>query len=434
MKLVSTRESAPLSSFKQAVSRGMAPDGGLYMPVRVPQLKPDFWSGLREQSIPAIAEALFNELIGDEFEEGYFGELAREAFNFDAPVVPLDDRTGVLELFHGPTLAFKDFGARFMARVMPLCKVSTNGEPLTVLTATSGDTGAAVAQGFYKVDGVRAFILYPKGKVSPLQERQFATLGHNITAVEVDGTFDDCQRIVKEVFAQDNLNKRFNLTSANSINIARLIPQMVYYVAAWAELTRDDIYRKLTFIVPSGNFGNVTAGVMAAHMGMPNVQYVTATNANDVVPEFLEGNAYTPRPSVATISNAMDVGSPSNFERLEALYGGNHAALRNFLKGDRVSDARTREVIREVYEQFNYAACPHTATGIEVWNRFKSLQRYESDYGVVLATAHPAKFIEVMEQELPGAVAIPERLAILRDKELKSIPIAAAADELIALL
>lgn len=434
MKLISTRERAPIASFKQAVARGMAPDGGLYMPVRVPQLKPAFWSALRGQSLPEVAEALFNELIGDEFEEGYFASLTREAFPFPAPVVPLDDRTGVLELFHGPTLAFKDFGARFMARIMPLCKVSVNGAPLTVLTATSGDTGAAVAQGFHGVEGVRAFILYPKGKVSPLQERQFSTLRGNITAVAVEGTFDDCQRMVKEVFAMDDLNEQFNLTSANSINIARLIPQMVYYVSTWAELTRDDIHRKLTFVVPSGNFGNLTAGVLAMHMGMPNVQFITATNANDVVPQFLEGNSYAPRPSVSTISNAMDVGSPSNFERLLALYGGNEAALRSFLKGDRVTDARTREIIRQVYDEKGYVTDPHTATGIEVWSRFRDQARFEEDYGVVLSTAHPAKFIEVMEEVIPGQTSIPDRLEVLREREVVSVTVPAEASALIALL
>jgi len=317
---------------------------------------------------------------------------------------------------------------------MPECKVSANGRPLTVLTATSGDTGAAVAKGFHGVEGVRAFILYPKDKVSPLQERQFATLGDNITAIQVDGTFDDCQRMVKEVFASAELSESYNLTSANSINIARLIPQMVYYVNTWASLTREQPHRKITFVVPSGNFGNITAGVLAAHLGMPNVQFIAATNANDVVPEFLERGVYQPRPSVATISNAMDVGSPSNFERLEHLYGGNHAALRSFLKGDRVSDARTREVIARVFHEQGYLSDPHTATGIEVWNRMCGQSRYANDYGVVLATAHPAKFIEVMEQELPGQTIMPDRLAELRDRDVLSVPIAAVSKALVDLL
>lgn len=434
MKFISTRGQVPLASFKQAVSRGLAPDGGLYMPTRIAELPAAFWTDLRGRSLPDIAAALFQELIGDEFEAGFLEQLAAEAFDFPAPVVPLDERTGVLELFHGPTLAFKDFGARFMARIMPACKVSANGRPLTVLTATSGDTGAAVAKGFHRVDGVRAFILYPKGKVSPLQERQFTTLGDNITAIQVDGTFDDCQRMVKEVFANAELSDTHNLTSANSINIARLIPQMVYYVSTWASLTREQPHRKLTFVVPSGNFGNITAGVLAAHLGMPNVQFIAATNANDVVPEFLERGVYQPRTSVPTISNAMDVGSPSNFERLEHLYGGNHAALRSFLKGDRVSDARTREVIAQVFHERGYLTDPHTATGIEVWNRMRAQSRYTTDYGVVLATAHPAKFIEVMEQELPGQTVIPDRLAALRDLEVKAVPVPAESSALIQLL
>ncbi|MCH8495748.1 MAG: threonine synthase [Balneolales bacterium] len=434
MKLHSTRGASPLVSFREAVARGLAPDGGLYMPTKLPALPADFWSELRGKSVPEIASSLLNELIGDEFTSEFLDELSQTAFNFDAPVVALDDRTGVLELFHGPTLAFKDFGARFMARVMPECKTSTNGRPLTILTATSGDTGAAVAQGFHQIEGIRAFILYPKGKVSPLQERQFATLGDNITAVEVDGTFDDCQRMVKEVFAREDLNTNYNLTSANSINIARLLPQMIYYVSSWAKLTWEKPFRKVTFVVPSGNFGNLTAGMMVAQMGLPNVQFIASTNANDVVPKYLEGNKFTPRASVATISNAMDVGNPSNFDRMVALYGGNEVALRGALKGDRVTDKRTREVIREVFAAHAYVADPHTATGIEVWNRFRDYERYRNTYGVVLATAHPAKFIEVMEEEIPGKTTIPHRLEALRNRQVVSIPVASKSDALIEML
>lgn len=431
MKLHSTRGASPLVSFREAVARGLAPDGGLYMPTKLPALPAEFWSELRGKSVPEIASSLLNELIGDEFDSEFLDELSQEAFNFDMPVVALDNRTGVLELFHGPTLAFKDFGARFMARVMPECKRSTNGRPLTILTATSGDTGAAVAQGFHQIEGIRAFILYPKGKVSPLQERQFATLGDNITAIEVDGTFDDCQRMVKEVFAREDLNSNYNLTSANSINIARLLPQMIYYVCSWAKLTWEKPFRKVTFVVPSGNFGNLTAGMMVAQMGLPNVQFIASTNANDVVPRYLEGNDFTPRASVATISNAMDVGNPSNFDRMVALYGGNEVALRGALKGDRVTDKRTREVIREVFAAHEYVADPHTAIGIEVWSRFQQIERYRNTYGVVLATAHPAKFIEVMEQEIPGKTTIPHRLEALRNREVVSIPVPVKSDALI---
>jgi threonine synthase len=434
MRLTSTRRASALVNFKDAVARGMAPDGGLYIPTRLVPYPTLFWSELRGEPLHEIGARLLIRLIGDEFDESFLRSLATEAFNFEAPVVSLDDRTGVLELFHGPTLAFKDFGARFMARIMPFCKQSENGKPLTILTATSGDTGAAVAQGFLGIEGVRAFILYPKGKVSPLQERQFATLGENITAIAVDGTFDDCQRMVKELFADEELSRQENLTSANSINIARLLPQMIYYVSAWAGLTADKPHRKLTFVVPSGNFGNITAGMMASELGLPNVQFIASTNANDVVPMFLEGRPFTPRASVTTISNAMDVGNPSNFDRLVAMFGGNEAALRGYLKGDRVTDERTREVIRQVYASSGYLTDPHTATGIEVWNRMKDALRYEQTFGVVLATAHPAKFIEVMEQEVPGAVQIPERLEAVRERELKSIGITADASALRDLL
>jgi threonine synthase len=434
MRLTSTRRESALVTFKDAVARGMAPDGGLYVPTRLVPYPSLFWSELRGETISEIGARLLIRLIGDEFEEDFLRSLANEAFNFEAPIVSLDERTGILELFHGPTLAFKDFGARFMARIMPYCKHSANGKPLTILTATSGDTGAAVAQGFLGIEGVRAFILYPKGKVSPLQERQFATLGENITAVAVEGTFDDCQRMVKEIFADAELSRSENLTSANSINIARLLPQMIYYVASWAALTADKPYRKLTFVVPSGNFGNITAGMMASELGLPNVQFIASTNANDVVPEFLEGKPFKPRPSVATISNAMDVGNPSNFDRLLAMFGGNEAALRGYLKGDRVTDERTREVIREVYSATGYLADPHTATGIEVWNRMKNALRYEQTFGVVLATAHPAKFIEVLEEVVPGVVVIPDRLEVVRERELTSIGISANASDLRALL
>jgi threonine synthase len=434
MLLKSTRGGSPEVTFTEAVARGLAPDGGLYMPVQIPVMPLRYWEDLRGRPVSEVAAQLLETLIGDEFDREFLQELARDAFDFDLPVVKLSDRTGVLELFHGPTLAFKDFGARFMARIMPRCKVSENGNELTILTATSGDTGAAVAQGFHGVAGLRAFILYPAGKVSPLQERQFSTLGGNITAVAVDGTFDDCQRMVKEVFADAELSARYNLTSANSINIARLFPQMIYYVASWATLPPPVAYGGVTFVVPSGNFGNLTAGMMAARMGLPNVQFMAATNANDVVPAFLDGGDFTPRASVATISNAMDVGNPSNFERLLHLFDGDSAALRAALPGDRVDDAMTRSVIREVYQRHRYVVDPHTATGLEVWRRYGMGPAYAKRFGVVLATAHPAKFIEVMEQEIPGQTVIPDRLAALRDKEVLSVPISARASELSALL
>lgn len=420
MQLQSTRGKTDPVNFKTAVSHGLAPDGGLYYPVSLPELSWSEWQKFRGLSIDAIAHKLLSRLIGDEFSDQFLKNLCRDAFNFDVPIIPLTDRAGVMELFHGPTYAFKDFGARFMARIMPECKTSENGRPITVLTATSGDTGAAVARGFLGIDGIRVFVLYPKGKVSPLQERQFACLGQNITAVAVNGTFDDCQSIVKEMFADQELSAAYNLTSANSINIARLLPQMIYYVAGLAMIPPAISHKGITFIVPSGNFGNLTAGLMTWKMGLPGAKFIAATNANDVVPKYLTSGDYNPRPSIQTISNAMDVGNPSNFDRMLAIFE-DDAAMRASLKGFSISDETTRNVIQKVWNRHKYAADPHTATGLEVWNNMYNHPDYKDTYGIVLSTAHPAKFVEVMEETIPGVVKIPKILSALNDEKLLSI-------------
>jgi threonine synthase len=434
MILYSTAHNAPKVSFREAVAAGLAPDGGLYMPESLPVLPVAFWQSLRGLPVHKIAAKLLKELLREEFDDKFIDDLCKEAFNFNVPVVPLTNRAAVMELFHGPTLAFKDFGARFMARVMPECKTSENGRPLTILTATSGDTGAAVAQGFHGIEGIRVFVLYPKGKVSPLQERQFATLGDNITAVAVDGTFDDCQRMVKEAFSDATLSKEYNLTSANSINIARLLPQMVYYVATWSTLPPAIVFPGITFVVPSGNFGNLTAGLFAWKMGLPGVRFIAATNANDVVPAFLKTGEYKPRPSISTISNAMDVGNPSNFDRLLALFDGDSSKIRGFMLGEGVDDATTRTVIKKVFDRHHYLVDPHTATGLEVWNNLHQEEQYANSYGIILATAHPAKFIETMEEVVPGATIIPERLAKLADKTVLSVSISADVAPLVELI
>lgn len=420
MLLRSTRNASPLVNFPEAVSRGLAQDGGLYVPNVYPKFPLSFWQHLRGMSTHEIAYALFKELLITDFDHAILKSVTKDAFSFEDRIIPLVDRAAVMELFYGPTLAFKDYGARFMARILPYCERPDNDRPITVLTATSGDTGAAVADGFYGVDGVRAIILYPKGKVSPLQERQIATLGGNITAIAVDGTFDDCQRLVKEAFTDRELVETANLTSANSINIARLLPQMIYYIHAWTLLPMGITAKGLTFIVPSGNFGNLTAGLMAAKMGLPGVHFMVATNANDVVPQFLHGNDYQPRPSVSTVSNAMDVGNPSNFERLRSLFDDNDATIRESLPGFSVSDATTREVIGKVWAKHRYLIDPHTATGLEVWNNHMSKGANQGRYGVILGTAHPAKFPEVIDQVVPGVLKLPVELENILEKPVLS--------------
>lgn len=430
MQLRSTRGNSELVDFKTAVSNGLAPDGGLYHPVTLPELNWSEWQQFRGLKVDEIAYKLLLKLIGDEFSETYLRKLCKDAFNFEVPVIPLTERAGVMELFHGPTLAFKDFGARFMARIMPECKVSENGRDITILTATSGDTGAAVAQGFLGIEGIRVFVLYPKGKVSPLQERQFASLGQNITAIAVAGSFDDCQRIVKEVFEDADLTTKYNLTSANSINIARLIPQMIYYIAGWAIIPPALSYKGITYIVPSGNFGNLTAGLMTWKMGLPGIKFIAATNANDVVPRFLNTGEYRPRPSIPTISNAMDVGNPSNFDRMLAIFENDEDAVRAGLKGFSISDETTRNVIQKVWVRHQYAADPHTSTGLEVWNNMYNHPDYKDTYGIVLSTAHPAKFIEVMEETVPSKVKIPQTLSVMADRELLSVESGPTSDVL----
>lgn len=413
MRYVSTRNAEHAVDFATAVQRGLAPDGGLYVPADNRQPTTDNRSHWLSRYIPELSES---ELSA----------ITEEAFDFPTPLVRLDDRTSVLELFHGPTMAFKDFGARFMARILP--KLHTSGAPLTILTATSGDTGAAVAQGFHGVESVHVYVLYPSGKVSPLQEAQFTTLGGNITALEVDGTFDDCQRLVKQAFGDAELHAALTLTSANSINIARLLPQGEYYRRAVKDAGRPA--SELTFVVPSGNFGNLTAGLMAARDAFPEATFFAATNANDVVPQYLHGHPFTPRGSVQTLSNAMDVGHPSNFERLLWMFDGDDARLRNEIGGLGVSDAETRAAINDTYDRFGYVADPHTATGLHAWAKVREQPRHIGKQGIVLATAHPAKFMDVMEEVLPGVVGIPERLAERTRHPKRSVEIGTEFGEL----
>ncbi|MGM0507345.1 MAG: threonine synthase [Bacteroidota bacterium] len=425
IRMISTRGESPAVSFTEAMQRGLAPDGGLYMPDPIPTLPRSFWNGLAGASISEIGAAIATGFGSDAEESQKLEQVARTAIDFDAPLVRLSDTLYVLELFHGPTLAFKDFGARFMARAFAELD-SGEDQDLLILVATSGDTGSAVAHGFYNVPGTRVCLLYPSGRVSPLQEKQMATLGGNITALEVDGAFDDCQTLVKKAFSDAELRNELRLSSANSINIARLLPQSFYYVRAlaqWMEL--DEHIYPPRFVVPSGNFGNLTAGLMAARMGMPTAGFVAATNANEVVPDYLKSGIFTPRASVETLSNAMDVGNPSNFERMLHLFEHSVDQFRTGVTGVSFSDEETVEKISEIYQTYGYIADPHTAVGLLAAERASTPETPT----VVLSTAHPAKFGDVVSPAIGQEVPVPARLAECMNREKQSTRISTEYSE-----
>jgi threonine synthase len=380
----------------------------------------DFWREWRDWSFAELGYRIVSPLFGGAVPEDTLREMVAEAVNFDAPLVEIGEKMHVLELFHGPSLAFKDFGARFMARLMAWLTRDDDRE-LTVLVATSGDTGGAVASAFHRVPGTRVVVLYPSGKVSDLQEKQLTTLGENVVALEVAGTFDDCQGLVKAAFLDRELAEARNLTSANSINIARLIPQAFYYFHAARQLPEGV---QPVFVVPSGNFGNLTAGLLATLMGLPVKQFIAATNVNDVVPAYLESGNYAPRPSTATISNAMDVGAPSNFARMLEIHDRQHEQMAKRIVGYRFDDDQTRAAIREVKASTNYVIEPHGAIGYLAAEEWRVT--HPEDELVILETAHPSKFLEVMEEELgQGAIEIPERLACLANREKVAVPLPA---------
>ena len=396
--------------------KGLAPDGGLYMPEAIPSLPTDFFRRLPEMEFHEIALTVASSLLGNAVPRAELERIVRHAVAFEAPVVPVDTGVFAVELFHGPTLAFKDFGARFMSQLLGYFARSEEKE-IVILVATSGDTGSAVANGFHRIPGTRVVVLYPSGKVSELQEKQFTTLGDNITAVEVDGTFDDCQRLVKTAFQDDDLCKQLFLTSANSINIARLIPQAFYYFRAIGQISVD---ASIVIAVPSGNFGNLTAGLIAKKMGLPVDRFVIATNANDVVPEFLKTKEFRPRPSIQTISNAMDVGNPSNFYRLLSLYDGNVEALKRDVVGYAVTEDETRQAIADVYRRTGYVMDPHGAVAFSALMRFLSTA-VNPHTGLFLETAHPAKFPEVVEPVIGSKVQIPDTLSAFLGRRKQTI-------------
>ena len=412
MRLYSTKNKSKFVSLKEAVFKGLPEDNGLYMPELIPTLPDAFFQKLQTLSFQEIGFEVCKSLFQNAIPETDLKCLVESAITFPAPLVSLDGEKKVLELFHGPSLAFKDFGARFMAQLMSYFN-EDNEKELVILVATSGDTGGAVAAGFHKTPGIKVVILYPSGKVSHLQEKQLTTLGHNISALEVNGTFDDCQSLVKQAFLDSDLNIKIRLSSANSINIARLIPQSFYYFEAFKQLGKAD--KKIVFCTPSGNFGNLTAGLFAKRMGLNVHQFIAATNVNDVVPEYLSTGTFTPRPSVRTLSNAMDVGNPSNFARMLDLFGFTWNDIKSEVKGFAFSDNETKNAIKEVFTKYNYEIDPHGAVGYLALKEYQ--QEKKDTIGVILETAHPSKFINDVENILEKKVEVPERLAILEDRK-----------------
>ncbi|MGQ1787218.1 MULTISPECIES: threonine synthase [unclassified Saccharicrinis] len=425
MRFYSTNSPGVKVSLKEAVLRGLAADKGLFMPEVIPQLEASFFDNIQNKTLQEIGFEVLKPFFCPDIPEEKFKTIVIDALNFDIPVVAVDEDIYSLELFHGPTLAFKDVGARFMARILSYF-VGDQEKEVNILVATSGDTGSAVANGFYKVPGINVFVLYPKGLVSEVQEKQFTTLGENITSIEVDGTFDDCQRMVKEAFMDKELNEKLVLTSANSINLARLLPQSVYYHHGYAQLRKAGIKDDIVFCVPSGNFGNITAGLVAQVMGLPVKNFIAATNINDIVPKYLETGEYVPAPSKSTVANAMDVGDPSNFVRIMDLFDSSHEVVRAKVEGLSYTDDEIRAGIKRVDETCNYILDPHGATG------FMALESKlkKGEKGIFLETAHPAKFPEVVENVIGRKVEVPERLQAFMAGEPRNIQLKATLNEL----
>ena len=419
MEYYSTGDPLVRKNLHDAVLDGLAPDGGLYMPARIPRLSQEQIQAFRGKSLAGISGELAYAFFHEDLPPEVIAEITGAAISFDTPLVKVEEQVYSLELFHGPTLAFKDVGARFMARLLGYFTRDLNRE-INVLVATSGDTGSAVANGFRNVDGIRVFILFPRGGVSELQEMQLTTLGGNIIALEIDGTFDDCQRLVKRAFTDTGLTASNILTSANSINLARFLPQSFYYFHAYAQLPEPG---EFYMSVPSGNFGNLTAGLIAGRMGLPVKKFMVATNINDVVPEYLRSGRFFPRPSQATIANAMDVGNPSNFVRILDLYGHSHEAIIKDMTGYSYTDDELKAAIKNVYETTGYMLDPHGAAG---YNALTAHLKEETSLpGIFMETAHPAKFRDVIEEVTGVSVALPDRLqeATLKDSNRISLSV-----------
>jgi threonine synthase len=426
MLFYSTNKKAPKASLQEAVIKGLASDRGLFMPEHIPYLSDNFFKEIADKSLVEISKTVAEAFFGDDIPKEKLDSIVADTLNFEIPLIEIEKDIFVLELFHGPTFAFKDVGARFMARMLSYFVKERNQDDVKVLVATSGDTGSAVANGFLGVEGIQVFVLYPSGKVSEMQEAQFTTLGQNIVALEVDGTFDDCQALVKSAFMDEELNQRLNLTSANSINVARFLPQSFYYFYAFAQLAKlysnkpsgfkDDV----VFSVPSGNLGNLTAGLFAKKMGLTINRFIAANNNNDVFTKYLQTGNYYPRSSVQTIANAMDVGTPSNFERIYDLYKGSHDNIKNVIKGYAYNDSQITQAIKELYNRTEYLADPHSACAYLALKEDKK----DNEIGVFLSTAHPAKFIDTVEGCIDNKVKVPDGLAKFMElkKQTYSIP------------
>ena len=428
MQYFSTNNISPLTGFKEATIRGLAPDKGLYFPEYIPLLDESFIRDIEQYSNAEIAEIVIRPYVSDDIPLNELKRIVEETVNFNIPLVKVNEQMYSLELFHGPTLAFKDIGARFMSRCLGYFARETNRK-VTVLVATSGDTGGAVADGFYDVDGVDVVILYPSGKVSNVQEKQLTTLGKNIHALEVEGDFDDCQRMVKQVFADETLNERFFLTSANSINVARWLPQQFYYFFAWKQWA--DKSHPPVIAVPSGNFGNICAGMLANRSGLPVKHFIAACNANDTVPEFLLTGTYNPKKAVATISNAMDVSDPSNFVRIMEMFGHDTAKLKERLSSYCITDAETKSTIQRVLQQYQYLLDPHGAVAC---NALEAYLHDGNEKGIFLETAHPVKFYDVVEPVTGKPVPVPLPVQEQMKKTKNATKIAAGASNLISFL
>ena len=430
MKYYSTNGKAPLADLKKAVVKGLAEDRGLYMPERIEKLPQAFFNDMKNMSFQDIAYNVAANFFGEDVDADALQDLVFDTLSFDCPIVKVEENIYSLELFHGPTLAFKDVGARFMARLLQYFLRNANpsscSSPLApcssevnVLVATSGDTGSAVANGFLGVEGIHVYVLYPKGKVSPIQECQFTTLGKNITAIEVDGVFDDCQALVKNAFMDEELNKHMMLTSANSINVARFLPQAFYYFNAVARLSALNLQTSdIVMCVPSGNFGNICAALFGHEMGLPISRFIAANNANDVFYEFLQTGKYNPRPSVQTLANAMDVGDPSNFARIYDLYGKSHEKISSLISGATYSDEQIADTMRRCYKETGYVLDPHGACGYQALK--DGLK--PGEVGIFCETAHPAKFKEKVDAILGTDIEIPERLQAFMKGQKQSVP------------
>lgn len=418
MKYYSTNKQAPDATLEEAVVKGLAADKGLFMPREIKPLPSSFYDEIENLSFQEMAYRVADAFFGEDVPADTLKQIVYDTLSFDVPAVKVKENIYSLELFHGPTLAFKDVGGRFMARLLSYFIRKEGKQQVNVLVATSGDTGSAVANGFLGVKGIHVYVLYPKGKVSEIQEKQFTTLGQNITAIEVDGTFDDCQALVKNAFMDKELNAHMQLTSANSINVARFLPQAFYYFYAYAQLKKLGKADNLVVCVPSGNFGNITAGLFGKRMGLPVRRFIAANNRNDIFYQYLQTGEYRPRPSVATIANAMDVGDPSNFARILALYDNSHAAISAEISGATYTDAQIRETVKKTYVETGYLLDPHGACG------YRALEEglKPGETGVFLETAHPAKFLQTVEEIIGNKVAIPEKLQAFMKGTKQSVP------------